>query len=166
MLVFGFLLLQLADKRVHSHISFQMVSSCVFNPPPMSPHSIQRNMPSRTITIIPFGLSTRLDYPGNLLVLIPIILFFMSLKRLKLIFTTWVFFLVLSYQGWACTALSFPHTPESCPRRTGSLASAPLLTSAAALRATTSTPITMPIHLHTRKQADSLKRRVREWHEE
>lgn len=57
----------------------------VFLIPPMSPRSIQRNMSSQTITIIPFGLSTGLDYPGNLLVLIPIILFFMSLKRLKLI---------------------------------------------------------------------------------
>lgn len=142
----------------------------------MSLRSIQSTMSSRSITIVSSGRSTGLEYKGNLLyvlyllVLFPIIpfffFFFWLCKPSKLIFATWVCTLVLCYQGWGCTTLSSPHSPNSRWRRTGSPASAPPLTSAAALRATTNIPIITPTHLPSGRQTDSLKRKVQELHGE
>lgn len=70
----------------------------------MSPHSIQSTMSSRSITIAPSGRSTGLDYSGNLLVLIPISLFFMSLIGFKLIFTT--FFVSRVEDAWHSSLLT------------------------------------------------------------
>lgn len=70
----------------------------------MSPHSIQSTMSSRSITIVSSGRSAGLDYSGNLLFLIPIRLFFMSLKGFKLIFAT--FFVSRVEDAWHSSLLT------------------------------------------------------------
>lgn len=129
----------------------------------VSSRRIQNAMSSRAITILSFGRSTDLDYNGNLLASIPITLPFMSLRRFKV---ACVHTLLLCYQGSECMTLSFPHTPNSRWRRTGSLGSGPPLTSAALLRATVNIQISTSTNLQLWRLRGSPKRKVQEQHKD
>lgn len=79
----------------------------------VSPHSIQNTMSSRAITIVSSGRSTELDYNGNVLVLIPVTLLFMSLRCFKydLYFLGAFSFFVIRVEDAQRSALHKSQTP-------------------------------------------------------